>query len=59
MNILIVAGILILGYTLVTIPNLGGLSERDYTHAIKVINAGTDTHTVKHGVDLKHCHLNE
>ncbi len=51
-KIIIVVGAVI-AYTLATIPNLSGLSQRDYDHAIKVIDTGTHTHDVRHGGRFK------
>jgi hypothetical protein len=39
-KLLVIATALIFGYNLVTIPNLSGLPQRDYDHALKEINTG-------------------
>jgi hypothetical protein len=52
-KLLVIAAALIFGYTLFTIPNLSGLPQRDYDHALKEINTGAHTHDIKHGGRFK------
>ncbi len=52
-KIIIVAAAITLGYLFVAVPNISGLSQRDYDHAIKVIDTGVHTHDVRHGGRFK------
>jgi hypothetical protein len=52
-KILMIATAAVIVYTIIAIPNIGGLSQRDYDHAIKVIDTGVHTHDVRHGGRFK------